>query len=524
MNMLDRYEALDRALVRAGWHPTTQWWFDQLDRFLGASVLRWVVRSGRRAGKSTTMCRLACAVALSDHWRASIPPGDRAVIAFVSVDRKEASLRLYTIASILRALGVPFDERGEEIELRDRPVVFRVVTCSISGTVGFTSIAVFADEVARWEAGADAANPAADVLASLRPTLAGIDGAIEVCVSSPWGTDDEHARLFDLGNDDDQVVSWAPTWVARPSLTEAKTKKLESNPIKHQREYGAIPGSLEEAAFASEDVHAAFARPVDAAPDAERIMCIDASRLRNDDFAWAIVSLDTEGLPVVVEVGGMSPPATTDDALAEIAAVAKRHHVRRIFGDDYDSDGNKRYLAPLGFAVEFLPWTAPGKSNAGALLRRLLAERQIAICEHATLKSQLLTQRAKLRPSNNQVDYPTNGRDYIACLFVLCGAIVREQFSIDVRPSNTPTGAQYDAAARELASVADSIGNEFGGPENDTAVIRDEEHRIAEAHARAMAQRYPAPPAPSDDDTIDQRDLAKYYQRRLREGGNGSKR
>src|SRR5262245_62080077 len=144
VSFLARYDALDRALVTAGFPATSPWWRAQLERFMHSGRRRWVLRVGRRGGKSSTLCRLAVAVALWGGWH--VPPGDVAVIPFGSVDRDEAAARLRTIAAILHALGVAFDERGDEIELRDRRLVFRVVTCSVRGTVGFTSVAVFADE------------------------------------------------------------------------------------------------------------------------------------------------------------------------------------------------------------------------------------------------------------------------------------------------------------------------------------------------------------------------------------------
>lgn len=176
---LAAFDALDAQLVAHGFPATSPWWRREIERFLRSGRRRWVVRAGRRAGKSSTLCRLAVAWALRGPWH--VPPGDIAIIAFVSVDRDEAGARLRTIGDILRALGVAFDPSGDEIELRDRRLVFRVVTCSIRGTVGFTSVAVFGDEVARWESRDTAANPAREVMASLRPTMATIPLAFEVC-------------------------------------------------------------------------------------------------------------------------------------------------------------------------------------------------------------------------------------------------------------------------------------------------------------------------------------------------------
>ncbi len=138
---LARYDALDAALVARGFPATSPWWRAQIERFVRSGCRRWVIRAGRRAGKSSTLCRLAVAWALWGSWH--VPPGDTAIVPFVSVDRGEAAARLKTIAEILNTVGVSAEARNDEIELVSRRLVFRVVTCSIRGTVGFTSIASY---------------------------------------------------------------------------------------------------------------------------------------------------------------------------------------------------------------------------------------------------------------------------------------------------------------------------------------------------------------------------------------------
>ncbi len=87
--ILGHFDALSRALVAAGFPDTSAWWRRELRRFLKSGKRRWIIRAGRRAGKSTTLCRLAAAWALFGDW--SVPPGDVAVVAFVSVSRDESA-------------------------------------------------------------------------------------------------------------------------------------------------------------------------------------------------------------------------------------------------------------------------------------------------------------------------------------------------------------------------------------------------------------------------------------------------
>ena len=99
-------------------------------------------------------------------------PGDVPVVAFLSLSMGEAAARLRTIGEILITIGEPFERRGDELELTGtRRVLFKVFACN-THAVGFTAILIIGDEVARWENRDHSANPAAQVVGSLMPSLA----------------------------------------------------------------------------------------------------------------------------------------------------------------------------------------------------------------------------------------------------------------------------------------------------------------------------------------------------------------
>lgn len=281
--MISRLETLDQVLVEHGFHPLSPWWRLELGRFLTSGRRRWIIRAGRRSGKSSTLCRLAVAQALWGEW--SVPAGDVGVVAFVSVSRDEAAARIRTIAAILRALGLQFDERDGEIELHDRPVVFRVFACTARAVVGFTSICVVCDEAARWEARDSAANPAQEVVGSLSPTLATQPHGFLVLSSSAWSTDDFHAEQVDAGDTDHQIVSTGTSWECNPTLTEEQTHELEPDPRIWSREYGNSPGATVSAALDPDDVEACAGLHLQGFRS-HPWLAIDASSLRGDAFAF----------------------------------------------------------------------------------------------------------------------------------------------------------------------------------------------------------------------------------------------
>ena len=173
----------------------------------------------------------------------TIPPGDTAIVAIISVGREEAAERMVTIEAILVALGVTHEKKAQaqQIHIPERRAAFAVKTCSLTGTIGFTSIAIFCDEQAKWKAKEEGANPAAQVMATLRPTMATQPLAFEIDCSAPWGTDDYHAQLCDLGTNPYQVYDHAASWEANPTLTEERTRALEADEREWRRAYAAIP-------------------------------------------------------------------------------------------------------------------------------------------------------------------------------------------------------------------------------------------------------------------------------------------
>ena len=236
---------MDAGLIAAGFPATSPWWRRRIEKFLRSGRSRWVLRVGRRGGKSSTLSRLLVAWVLWGPW--TIPPGDTAIVAIISIDREEAAKRMVTIEAILAALSVTYERKAQaqEIQIPERRAAFAVKTCSLSGTVGFTSIAIFCDEQAKWSAKEEGANPAGAVMATLRPTMATQPLAFEIDCSAPWGTDDYHAKLCALGDTDGQVYDHGATWEANPSpeTTRERLTALEPDAEEFNRAYAAIPSA-----------------------------------------------------------------------------------------------------------------------------------------------------------------------------------------------------------------------------------------------------------------------------------------
>lgn len=209
-----------------------------------------MIRGGRRGGKSSTVCRIAVAEILNE--KHNVPPGDIGIFAIISATKEQAKERLKTCGQILSALGIAHHQTAESITLDDRPTGIRCFAGTLRAAVSFTSIGALADEIARWQ-DEDGANPAKEILASLRPTAATMPHAQFWLVSSPWSVLDEHHRMMAAGDGPSQRVFTGTTWQMNPSLTEADTRALEPDEPTWSREYAAVPMASEETAFFSYD-------------------------------------------------------------------------------------------------------------------------------------------------------------------------------------------------------------------------------------------------------------------------------
>lgn len=475
--LLAAYDALDALLVANGFPPTSPWWRERVEVFFRSGRKTSVWRVGRRGGKSSTMCRVLVTLAVAARW--PITPGDVGVIVIVSVDSGEATCRLTMIRAILEALAaVPFapysDPTSSGLKLLDRPVQFRVKSCSISGTSGFTAIAVLADEMAKWRSPSDGKNPSEEILTSLRATTATIHCAKIFAVSSAFSTADHHAQLVELGDSEeaDQMVFIGATWECNPTLTEQDTRKLERDVRKHDREYGSIPTDSganpwfvecdREESDAIEPALIDVASPnygdAKAKFQGRSFAGIDAGFRRNAS-ALVIVrwtedrKLQTAEVVKLVPKPGISLKPSA--VFGEFAEIMRAHGVISVAADQHYVETAIENLP--GFDVVELPGGQPGKVDAYTRARDALRERvaKIPRCE-ADLIRQLRQVSYKLSSGGTvSITSPTINGQHGDVASAWVGAI---WLAVESGP-----GQQFDQAkARVDTRWEDYSGRGFG--------------------------------------------------------------
>jgi hypothetical protein len=471
--MLAKYEALDTVLVAKGFPSTSPWWLKQVRRYFESDCRQVVFRVGRRGGKSSTLCRIAVLEALFGAH--VVPPGDVGVVAFISVSRDEASQRLRTVRAILDALAVKYRPIDGGLELTGERVVFKVYTTSVAGVSGPTFICVIGDEVSKWRDLETGANPAREVLASVRPGMATQPRAKIVLSSSPLGRDDAHAAAFDQGDTAFQFVAFAETWVANPTLSEADTHELEPDVRLWSREYAAQPQAGALAAFDTDAVQRAFGRwSLDIEYAGTPILVIDASSGRKDAWTWGIARwVRPRGthasmlrFELVDGLGGQFWQQVSGSQVVErIAGLAKTWGIHEVHGDQRESLMLQSEFARHGVRFIEHAWTAVSKPVGVAQLRRWFADGDIALPAHDRLHRELLAFEERINPSG-AFTFAARGSghdDYVA-LLITCAMAVLDRHLVPI----THEASTQPRAIRTRFSVTgggfESSGFDFISP------------------------------------------------------------
>lgn len=370
-SVIDGLVANERVLVAKGWPPISDWWLEHITHLYESKRRRLIVRVGRRGGKSTTMCRVAVAeVMYGDHV---IPPGDRGVVAFVSTKLDEAKGRLGTIKELLEALGVPYREGSSEVSVSvmGRERVFRCYAANYRTAVGMTCIGIVADEVARWRDDKSGANPAREVIASMRPAMSTMPHAKIFLISSPLSTRDYHYEEFEGGTNEHTLCIQAPTWVANPTLTEEWTKQEEPDEGTWRREYAAIPMPGGERFFFDERAIGTSVTDVlyEPQPGDELVAGADFA-FNRDSSALAVYAFTTRGTFEPVCVHELAPDGAAlqpSRVVGTFGGILEQHGVKCVMADGHYKESIREYLtkhdvilldAPLDVPLTYIRFRA----------------------------------------------------------------------------------------------------------------------------------------------------------------------
>jgi hypothetical protein len=454
-----RYREMDAKLVKSGMPATSPWWIETLDELYTSGKRVLVARVGRQGGKSTTTLRVGVAEALYGGHK--VPDGTLATVAFVSVDRKEATDRLLTVQKILTALKIPWRplEGGRGIRLIDKPITFRVYTATISGVSGGTCIFACCDEVSKWRDKRTGTNPATEVLASLKPALVTMPRAKMVLISSPLGMLDLHAKEYEKGETDTQATAYAPTWIANPSVSEEESHAFESNPSKWRREFMAIPLEEEEEGLLTSVLLDRSTREemvVTRSPGHSYVAAMDPAT-RGDAWTlvvatkrWVAGRLKRSVVKAKEYHGTTVAPLDPGAVLADIARELAMYGLTSVYSDQASADALKRIGRDVDMTVVISPSTAQNKLTRYESLETWMQNGEVELPPCPVIRADLLSVVKKLTPNGFTIELPRTGDRHADYAPSISLALSRK---IAAPPEPTPDRTVEEAAAHKRAEV-----------------------------------------------------------------------
>jgi hypothetical protein len=489
----ERLRPVSDALSAKGFPATSAWWLDTLTGFYASPARQLVLRVGRRGGKSSTLCRVAVLEAV--YGQHKIPPGDVGVVAIVSVSRDQSAERLKTCRAILDALRIRYHADATTVILDGKRVAIKTFAATMSGVVGFTGICAICDEVSYWRDADTGANPATQVLASLRPTLATQPNARIFLSSSPLGRLDAHARAFDQGGGTFQQVAHAPSWVANPTLTEAYTHTLEEDEDRWKREYAAIPLETDESSLLSAGLVDRATRRLNAcssvdlsarllatdeppSPLCSYVAAMDPGFVRNP-WTFVICAKRWVGGKIKRSVvlsrqwrGTASKPLEPERVLLEIAPFCRLYRCDGVHSDQYEKYGLQDIAKRPGIDLGIWPETRTSVQKLASYeqMQQWLSDDEVELPDDPVVRGDLLAIRQRLTANGFTIQLPetADGRhaDYAPAIVLGLGYAL-----IDPDPELPALGTVEYGKLLETQWMADTEGR----------LLREAEDRLKEA-------------------------------------------
>ena len=374
---------------------------------------------GRRAGKSFTLALIAVYLAAFREYERYLAPGERATIMVIAADRRQARVIMRYVKALLEipALAELLEsETAESVDLTNR-VTIEVGTASHRATRGYTLAAALCDEISFWPQ-EDSAAPDVEILASLRPAMTTIPGAMLLCASSPYAKKGALWAAFRrfFGVDDPNVLVWrAPTRTMNPTISERVIAEArERDPDAARSEYDAefrddIANFVgREALDGAIEIGVIVRAPLG---DISYVAFTDPSGGSSDSMTLAIAHAESERI-VLDFVGERKAPFSPASVVEEFAGVLKQYRLSTVTGDRYAGEWPREAFQGFGVAYQVSPLN---RSELYLSTLPLLNSGRVRLLDNQRMAAQFIAlERRTSRAGRDSVDHPPGAHDDIA--------------------------------------------------------------------------------------------------------------
>ena len=421
-----------------------------------------------------------------------LAPGQRGRLPIVAASKDQADEVFNYIVgafehspALRRLIEKPNDRTlslTSKIDIQVRALSFRSLR-------GATNIGVIADEIAYWRSD-ESANPDAEIIGALRPSLATTKGPL-IGISSPyakrgvlWG-----AFVKDFGPEgrESRLVVRAPTTTLNPGVDpDFLADAYEDDPVAAAAEYGA-QWRDDISAFISPDVvnRITVANRTEIPPEAgiTYTAFVDVGGGTGGDSYTAAIAhhrmMDgsRETCAVLDLLFEVKPPYSPDEVTATLCEILKRYRISSVVGDNYGgawprerfSHNGIKYEPATKINISQLLSKDDNKSaalHASEIYRTFLAlanSERVELLDHVKMRTQLLMLERRTTPSGaDSITHPKGGHD--DCINAAAGACVVAAHS--VRRKMVWEDPAYVARWRQMAP------DEFGRPNRFSDPVR----------------------------------------------------
>jgi hypothetical protein len=401
---------------------------------------------GRRSGKSD---KIAGNVAIYEACfrRHKLSRGERGFVVVIAVSKRQAQVvqryilgKLENSPTLSKLIGVV---RADEIELTNG-ITVAVWPCHFRSIRGLGIICAIGDELAYWQDEETLANPAAEVLRAIRPSMATFPNAKLVKISSPFAKqgpvwDDFQARL----DRDDLLVWHLDSKTMNPSLdADFLAAEEVRDPESFQREYLAEFWESASALLPAEKVEACVVPSrisLGPANGNSYVAALDAA-FKGDLFTFCIGHRTKENRVAINLLmawqGTPTKPVQLRTVLDSIAQTLKLFRLSTISGDQFCSEPVRQALAERGVTFNEFVFSSGSKMEIYSTLRTLVIEKQIELLDDPATTKELKKLEAVAAPGGKlRIGAPEHGNVHDDRATVV--ALV-SHLALSVRQSTSP--------------------------------------------------------------------------------------
>lgn len=387
----------------------------------------WLI-VGRRGGKSFIMALIAVFLACFRSYAEYLQPGERATVAVIAADRRQARTILRYVGAMLNGIELlkPMIERevADGFDLSNSTTI-EVGTASSRSSRGYTFAAAICDELAFWRNDESSAEPDYEILDAIRPGLASIPGSILIGASSPYARRGALWEAFRKwwGKIGAPLVWKGATREMNPTIRPAVIERaMERDEASAKAEYGAEFRTDVEALFTREAVAKVIDQGIIERPYDSRnryVAFVDPSGGSADSMTLAIAH--TEGSVGILDaVREIRPPFSPDATVKEFADLVKTYHLTAVTGDRYGGEWPRERFRVHGVNYELADMT---RSELYLALVPTVNSGRVSLLDVPRLESQLVNlERRTSRGGRDSVDHAPGGHDDVAN--AVAGAIV----------------------------------------------------------------------------------------------------